>query len=114
MARPRKHDGRLFRKEESKFWWMDYRDRAGRRLRESTNTEDWDEAQKRLRERLEARDGNTLPLLRKGEAHIRTMVGALPRSLLQTTHSGTEDAPCPIPAWQSTLMLGSGRFFWSI
>ena len=29
-------------------------------------TEDWDEAQKKLRERLQARDGNTLPLLRKG------------------------------------------------
>ena len=67
MARPRKHDGRLFRKEESKFWWMDYRDRDGKRQRESTNTDDWDEAQKRLRERLQARDGNTLPLLRKGE-----------------------------------------------
>src|SRR5215471_10366126 len=67
MARPRKHDGSLFRKEESKFWWMDYRDRDGKRQRESTNTEDWDEAQKTLRERLQARDSNTLPLLRKGE-----------------------------------------------
>ena len=67
MARPRKHDGRLFRKEESKFWWMDYRDREGKRQRESTNTDDWDEAQRRLRERLQARDNNTLPLLRKGE-----------------------------------------------
>jgi hypothetical protein len=67
MARPRKNDGRLFRKEESKFWWMDYRDREGKRQRESTNTDDWDEAQRRLRERLQARDSNTLPLLRKGE-----------------------------------------------
>jgi integrase len=67
MARPRKHDGSLFRKEESKFWWMDYRDRDGKRQRESTNTEDWEEAQKKLRERLQARDSNTLPLLRKGE-----------------------------------------------
>ena len=67
MARPRHHDGRLFRKEESKFWWMDYRDRQGNRQRESTSTDDWDEAQKRLRERLQARDSNTLPLLRKGE-----------------------------------------------
>jgi hypothetical protein len=46
---------------------MDYRDRDGKRQRESTNTEDWDEAQKTLRERLQARDSNTLPLLRKGE-----------------------------------------------
>jgi integrase len=67
MARPRKHDGRIFRKEESRFWWMEYRDRDGHRQRESTNTEEWEEAQKKLRERLQARDDNTLPLLRKGE-----------------------------------------------
>src|ERR1017187_8369135 len=70
MARPRHHDGRLFRKEESKFWWMDYRDRDGKRQRESTNSEEWEEAQRRLRERLQARDSNTLPLLRKGEQLI--------------------------------------------
>lgn len=46
---------------------MEYRDREGERQRESTNTDDWDEAQKKLRERLQARDDNTLPLLRKGE-----------------------------------------------
>ncbi len=46
---------------------MDYRDRARKRQRESTKTDDWEEAQKRLRERLQARDSNTLPLLRKGE-----------------------------------------------
>ena len=67
MARPRKHDGRVFRKEESRFWWMEYRNREGQRQRESTNTDDWDEAQKKLRERLQSRDDNTLPLLRKGE-----------------------------------------------
>src|SRR6202161_4417464 len=67
MARPRKNDGRLFRKEESKIWWMQYRDREGKRQRESTNTDDWEEAQRRLRERLQARDSNTLPMLRKGE-----------------------------------------------
>ena len=67
MARPRKHDGRVFRKEESRFWWMEYRDREGQRQRESTNTDDWDEAQKKLRERLQSRDDNTLPMFRKGE-----------------------------------------------
>lgn len=67
MARPRKHDGRLFRKEQSKFWWMDYRDYENKRQRESTNTDNWEEAQKRLRERLQARDNRTLPLLRRGE-----------------------------------------------
>lgn len=49
---------------------MDYRDRDGKRQRESTQTDDWQEAQKRLRERLQARDSNTLPLLRKGEQLI--------------------------------------------
>jgi len=67
MARPRKHDGSLFRREESRIWWMQYRDREGKRQRESTNTDDWDEAQRRLRERLQARDSNTLQLLRKAE-----------------------------------------------
>jgi integrase len=46
---------------------MAYRDKDGVRRRESTNTEDWDEAQKRLRERLQARDNNTLPALRRGQ-----------------------------------------------
>jgi hypothetical protein len=34
---------------------------------ESTNTVDWEEAQKALRERLAARDSNTLDVLRKGK-----------------------------------------------
>jgi integrase len=46
---------------------MRYRDKSGVRQRESTLTEDWDEAQKCLRERLQARDNNTLPALRRGQ-----------------------------------------------
>ncbi len=67
MARPVKHDGGLYKREGSKIWWMRYRDKDGVRQRESTRTEDWDEAQKRLRERLQARDNNTLPALRRGQ-----------------------------------------------
>ncbi len=67
MARPVKHDGGLFPRKGSKIWWMRYRDKDGIRRRESTLTEDWDEAQKRLRERLQARDNNTLPALRRGQ-----------------------------------------------
>jgi hypothetical protein len=37
------------------------------RHRESTLTENWQEAQKRLRERLLARDDNVLEVVRKGE-----------------------------------------------
>jgi len=46
---------------------MWYRDRDGKRHQESTFSEDWQEAQKRLRERLQARDQNTLVVVRKGE-----------------------------------------------
>jgi hypothetical protein len=46
---------------------MQYRDKSGQRQRESTGTEDWNEAQRVLRERLQARDNNTLPSVRKGQ-----------------------------------------------
>ena len=46
---------------------MVYRDRNGRRIRESTNTEDWQEAQRKLRDRLQARDDKILDIVRKGE-----------------------------------------------
>ena len=57
----------VFRRKGTKFWWMRYRERDGTRRRESTFTEDWHEAQKKLRERLQARDGNILQVVRKGE-----------------------------------------------
>jgi integrase len=68
MARPRKYDGVVFRRKESKVWWIRYRDRTGLRRTESTFTQDWDGAQKRLRERLQARDDNILDVVRKGES----------------------------------------------
>jgi integrase len=46
---------------------MRYRDNTGCRRQESTNTTDWDEAQKQMRERLAARDNNTLDAVRKGK-----------------------------------------------
>jgi integrase len=67
MARPIKHDGGLFKRTESTVWWMQYRDKTGQRQRESTGTEDWNEAQRVLRERLQARDNNTLPSMRRGQ-----------------------------------------------
>lgn len=67
MARPVKRDGGLYKRDGSKVWWMHYRDRDGVRRRESTRSEDWGEAQKCLRERLQARDNNTLPALRRGQ-----------------------------------------------
>ena len=67
MARPSKHDGVVYRRKDSKVWWMRYRDKTGRRRLESTNTTDWDEAQRQMRERLAARDNNTLDAVRKGK-----------------------------------------------
>jgi len=67
VARPIKHDGGLYRRSGSQLWWMQYRDKAGKRVRESSGTEDWNEAQQILRERLQARDNNTLPSMRKGQ-----------------------------------------------
>src|SRR5215469_15492184 len=67
MARPSKHDGVVYRRGGSKMWWMRYRDVSGVRRLESSNTEDWDEAQRRLRERLQARDNRTLEVVRRGE-----------------------------------------------
>jgi len=67
MARPKRHDGVVFRRKGSKLWWMRYCDRSGQRHRESTLTENWQEAQKRLRERLLARDDNVLEVVRRGE-----------------------------------------------
>jgi integrase len=67
MARPSKHDGVVYRRKDSNVWWMRYRDRTGSRRLESTHSEDWQEAQRQLRERLQARDNNTLHIVRKGE-----------------------------------------------
>lgn len=66
MAKRLNHDGCIYPRKETKVWWMHYRDRNGIRRSESTGTEDWQEAQKRLRERLDARDNNVLEVVRKG------------------------------------------------
>ena len=67
MARPKKHDGVIYRRKDSSILWMRYRDKTGRRCFESTGTEDWDDAQRILRERLAERDNNTLEFVRKGK-----------------------------------------------
>ena len=46
---------------------MRYRDRAGIRRQEPTGESDWHEAQKKMRERLQARDEGVLEIIRKGE-----------------------------------------------
>ena len=67
MARPNRHDGVVYKRNDSDLWWMRYRDKTGRRRLESTHTTDWDEAQRQMRERLAARDNNSLDAVRKGK-----------------------------------------------
>lgn len=67
MPRPSKHDGSIYPRKDGKVLWMVYRDRNGNRIRESTNTNNWEEAQRKLRERLQARDNKTLEVVRRGE-----------------------------------------------
>jgi integrase len=68
MPRARKYDGLVYRRAGTQIWWIRYRDRKGVARRESSQTADWHEANKKLRERLQARDDNVLEVVRKGEA----------------------------------------------
>src|SRR6266481_7587666 len=68
MSKTQKQDGIVYSRNDGKILWIRYRDRNGKRCRESTGTEDWQEANRKLRERLQARDGNLLEVIRKGEA----------------------------------------------
>ena len=68
MSKQRKQDGVVYSRQDGKVLWIRYRDRSGKYCRESTQTEDWKEANRKLRERLQARDGNLLEVIRKGEA----------------------------------------------
>src|ERR1700731_867366 len=68
MPRARKYDGVVYRRAGTEIWWIRYRDRKGIARRESSRTADWQEANRKLRERLQARDDNLLEVVRKGEA----------------------------------------------
>jgi integrase len=67
MARPLEQDGAVYQRQGTVFWWMRYRDRSGILRKESTGVSDWHAAHRKLRERLDARDGNILDIVRKGE-----------------------------------------------
>ena len=68
MLKAKKHDGVVYARKDGKIWWIRYWDRNGKPCRESSGTADWDEANRKLRERLQARDGNFLEVIRKGGA----------------------------------------------
>lgn len=68
MPRARKYDGVVYGRAGTEFWWIRYRDNKGVVRRESSQTVDWQEANKRLRDRLRARDENRLEVVQQGEA----------------------------------------------
>ena len=93
MARPSRHDGVIYQRNDSKIWWMRYRDQNGCRRLESTQTEDWQEAQRQIARTAQARDDNTLDVVRKGEQlTLRRMGGLFLGALLQAADSRCEDA----------------------
>jgi hypothetical protein len=59
-GRPRKSQGSIYPRKKSVFWWIRYRDRDGAIVKESAGTKDRQEAERFLRERLDARDSGTL------------------------------------------------------
>ena len=60
-GRPRNTSGTVFARKKSVFWWTRYRNHEGRIVKESTGTTDRQEAERFLRERLDARDDGNLP-----------------------------------------------------
>lgn len=62
-GRPRNWSGSVYQRAGSAFWWARYRDREGRIKKESTGTTDRETAERFLRDRLDARDEGSLPLI---------------------------------------------------
>ena len=60
-GRPRKTNGAVFSRPNSAFWWVRYRNRDGQIVKESAATTDEHEAERFLRQRLDARDDGQLP-----------------------------------------------------
>ena len=62
-GRPRSTKGTVYKHPRSKFWWVRYRSREGRIVRESTGATDNEKAEHFLRDRLDSRDEGTLPVV---------------------------------------------------
>jgi integrase len=65
-GRPR-NNGQVYRRPNSTILWVRYRDRGGEINRESAGTVDWNEAERFLRDRLDARDEGSLATVLAGK-----------------------------------------------
>lgn len=59
-GRPRKTEGAVYRRSNSECWQVRYRDQKGEMIRESAGTSDRQDAERFLRDRLDARDEGRL------------------------------------------------------
>jgi hypothetical protein len=59
-GRPPKVGGVVYKRDNSEFWQVRYKDKKGEIIRESAGTSDRDEAERFLRDRLDARDEGRL------------------------------------------------------
>lgn len=59
-GRPPKYGGAMYKRANSEFWQVRYKDQKGEIIRESTGTTDRQAAERFLRDRLDARDGGGL------------------------------------------------------
>jgi integrase len=59
-GRPPKTGGAIYRRKNSEFWQVRYKDQKGEIVRESAGTSDHQEAERFLRDRLDARDDGNL------------------------------------------------------
>src|SRR5579872_4527648 len=65
LGRPR-NTGKVYERPNTGVLWVRYRERGGQVVRESTGTENWEEAERFLRGRLDARDDGKLATVLAG------------------------------------------------
>src|ERR1700742_73849 len=62
-GRPPKHGGTVYKRNDSDTWQVRYKDQKGEMIRESAATTDREQAERFLRDRLDARDEGRLSVL---------------------------------------------------
>ena len=62
-GRPQKHGGTVYKRNDSDIWQVRYKDQKGEMIRQSTATTDREQAERFLRDRLDARDEGRLSVL---------------------------------------------------
>jgi hypothetical protein len=62
-GRPSNNSGAVYKRKKSEIWQVRYKDQKGEMIRESAGTTDRQEAERFLRDRLDARDEGRLSIL---------------------------------------------------